>query len=119
MKIKTTLLVIAIFLTSISCNALNYFWVGGSGNWSDFNDHWATTSGGSTFHNQVPQSTDNVYFDALSFTTATPTVTIDQTIVQCADMTWIGVFNTPTLLGAPSDTMRIFGSLTLGVGIIS
>ncbi|MDO9184772.1 MAG: hypothetical protein Q7W13_02090 [Bacteroidia bacterium] len=116
MKIKTTLLVMAI-LTSINCNALNYFWVGGSGSWSDFNNHWATTSGGNIFHNQVPQSTDNVYFDALSFTAATPTVTIDQTIVQCADMTWIGVFNTPTLLGSSFDTLRIFGSLALGAGM--
>ncbi|MES2398089.1 MAG: PKD domain-containing protein [Bacteroidota bacterium] len=116
MKRKITLLAITI-LTGISCSAANYYWVGGSGNWSDFNNHWANTSGGSTFHTQVPQSTDNVYFDALSFTTATPTVTIDQTIVQCADMTWIGVFNTPTLLGASSDTMRIFGSLTLSVGM--
>lgn len=116
MKKTTTLLVMAIF-ASISCNALNYFWVGGSGSWSDFNNHWATTSGGNIFHSQVPQSTDNVYFDALSFTSATPTVTIDQTIVQCADMDWTGVFNTPTLLGASSDTLRIYGSLTLSVGI--
>ncbi len=80
MKIKTTLLVIAI-LTSISSNALNYFWVGGSGTWSDFNNHWATTSGGNIFHNQVPQSTDNVYFDVNSFSSSGQTVTIDQTVV--------------------------------------
>lgn len=117
MRTKTTLLVIAI-LTSISCNALNYFWVGGSGNWSDFNNHWATTSGGNTFHNQVPQSTDNVFFDALSFTPAMRTVTVDQGIIQCADMIWAGLPTMPPIFnGNTSDTLRIFGSLTLATGM--
>ena len=114
---KITLLAIAI-LTSISCNAINYFWVNGSGNWSDYAGHWATSSGGSAFHNQVPQSTDNVFFDAFSFTPAMHTVTVDQPIIQCADMTWTGLPTiAPTLVGNSSDTLRIFGSLTLLTGM--
>ena len=117
MKKRITILVMAI-LTSIGCNALNYYWVGGSGNWSDFNNHWATTSGGNIFHNQVPQSTDNVFFDALSFTPAMHTVTVDQTIIQCADMTWAGLPTMPPIFnGNSSDTLRIFGSLTLATGM--
>ena len=44
----------------------DYFWVGGSGNWTE-TIHWATTSGGTDLHNQVPTSLDNVFFDANSF----------------------------------------------------
>jgi len=36
--------------------------VGGSGNWSDYSNHWATVSGGGTFQSQVPTSNDNVFF---------------------------------------------------------
>jgi len=117
MKRKITLFAIVIFISS-RLFASNYYWVGGSGNWSDFSNHWATTSGGGTFYNQVPQSTDNVYFDALSFTASGQIVTVDQTIVQCADMTWTGLpTTTPTFYGAFSDTLRIYGSLALSYGM--
>ena len=39
--------------------AVNYFWVGGTGNWSDVNN-WATTSGGGSKHAQVPTPDDDV-----------------------------------------------------------
>lgn len=114
---KITLLVMAI-LTSISCNALNYYWIGGSENLSDFGNHWSTTSGGGggTFHTQVPQSTDNVYFDANSFSSPGQTVTIDQTVVICADMDWIGVTHNPTLYGDYTTTITIYGSLKFVTG---
>ena len=53
MKPKTVLLSIALFISAI-CNVTDYYWVGGTGNWSSYANHWATTSGGSTFHTQVP-----------------------------------------------------------------
>jgi len=67
MKLKAALLSF-ILLTTIISRATNYYWVGGSGNWSDYASHWATTSGGSTFHSQVPTTNDDVFFDANSFT---------------------------------------------------
>lgn len=115
MKTKFTLLVTAI-LISVGCNALNYYWVGGSGNWSDYSHHWATSSGGSIFHNQVPQSTDNVFFDASSFTATGQVVTVDQTVVHCADMTWTGVTHNPTFEG--STGLQIYGSLALANGLL-
>ncbi|MFN0014214.1 MAG: hypothetical protein ACKVU2_06660 [Saprospiraceae bacterium] len=47
---------LAVFFAgvSISAHALDYYWVGGSGMWSDHNNHWATSSGGNVFHDQVP-----------------------------------------------------------------
>ncbi len=46
--------------------AANYFWVNGSGNWSDLS-HWATTSGGTVYHTQLPNENDDIYLDQNSF----------------------------------------------------
>ncbi len=62
-------LLITLFVVTIISNnlfATDYYWIGGSGDWSDIN-HWATTSGGSVHHIQAPTSADNVIFDANSF----------------------------------------------------
>ena len=92
--------------------AIEYYWVGGSGMWSDHNAHWATASGGNVFHDQVPQSMDNVHFDANSFSSG-GTVTIDQTIIYCRDMDWTGAGGTPVLSGPSDKQVWIYGSLTL------
>ncbi|MFK7969585.1 MAG: choice-of-anchor D domain-containing protein [Bacteroidia bacterium] len=73
----------------------DYFWVGGSGMWSDHNNHWATTSGGSVFHNQVPSQLDNIYFDEHSFTAANQVITMD-VLGTCKDMIWEGISHNPT-----------------------
>lgn len=44
----------------------DYYWVGGTGNWDAYATHWATASGGASFHTSAPTSTDNVYFNASS-----------------------------------------------------
>lgn len=95
----------------------NFYWVGGSGNWSDFANHWATTSGGSTFYTEVPGVLDNVFFNANSFTAAGQTVTIDNNSVNFSDMSWTGVTNNPTLSGN-GKTMNIYGSLTLSANMM-
>ena len=51
----------------INCTTKEYYWVGNSGNWSDYGIHWATTSGGSVFHSSAPGENDNVFFDSNSF----------------------------------------------------
>lgn len=83
---------VLIFLfTNISLlKAANYYWVGGSGNWSEIS-HWATSSGGSTLHTVIPSQNDNVIFDGNSgFTPTSRTVIVDG-IANCLDMTWSGV----------------------------
>ncbi|WP_370090127.1 T9SS type A sorting domain-containing protein [Ekhidna sp.] len=55
------------FISSVSFCQQNYYWVGGSGDWSDFANHWATTSGGSEFHTTAPDETNDVIFDENSF----------------------------------------------------
>ncbi|MEL6558425.1 MAG: T9SS type A sorting domain-containing protein [Bacteroidota bacterium] len=39
-----------------------YYWVGGTGEWTDIN-HWATTSGGSVQPDTIPSSEDNIIID--------------------------------------------------------
>ena len=48
-----------LFITALTClfthgtSTQDYYWVGGTGNWSDLS-HWATESGGSIFHDALP-----------------------------------------------------------------
>jgi hypothetical protein len=66
----------------------NYYWVNGTGNWSDYAHHWARTSGGSLFHSSVPTSADNVYFDQNSFSADSQKVIIDVEVATCLSMDW-------------------------------
>ncbi len=85
------------------------FWVGNSGNWSDFLNHWSASSGGAP-NASLPTSDDNAFFDALSFTLAAQTVTLDAT-TNCKAMNWTGATNGPTLaFGA--FYIRSYGSAT-------
>ncbi|MBT3423545.1 MAG: hypothetical protein HOG05_08860 [Bacteroidetes bacterium] len=62
-------LMVALFLAiGLTSSAKQYFWVGGTGDWSDHANHWATTTGGLVFHPSVPSQFDTVIFDANSFT---------------------------------------------------
>lgn len=116
---KKTLLTKILFAVSFvftlsQAGAANYYWVGGSGNWSSYATHWATTSGGNVFHTQVPSSFDNVYFDANSFTAPGQIVTNDTTIAYCRDMDWTGATNNPVYEAVNSTIeLKVFGSLTL------
>ena len=62
-QLKTGLMILFIVNSIIDSKAVDYFWIGGTGNWSDIT-HWATTSGGNTQHNSVPSAADDVFFDA-------------------------------------------------------
>ncbi|MEO0405627.1 MAG: hypothetical protein AAF193_12215, partial [Bacteroidota bacterium] len=87
----------------------DYYWVGNGGEWSDAANHWATTSGGSNFHNFPPSVLDNVYFDDNSFTATDQQVTI-QNNVSCHDMDWSEVTNSPVFNPA-GNNVNIYGSV--------
>ena len=71
-------LVFLLFGVSVKLSSqTTYYWVGGTGNWSDLS-HWATTSGGSVKQTIVPSQLDDVVFDANSFTATGQTVTVNQ-----------------------------------------
>ena len=75
------IILFTLFLFSIiQSNAADYYWVGGGGNWNDYNSHWALSSGGIPGNaggvNVVPSPFDNVFFDVNSgFTPTNNTVT--------------------------------------------
>lgn len=86
----------------------NFYWIGGTGNWGDGNK-WSLSSGGAPL-GCTPNVTDNVFFDANSFTATGQTVTIDVPAF-CNNMNWTGALFTPSLAGAQQ--LTIGGSLTL------
>ena len=103
----------SFLLLPLFANSADYFWVGGSGNWSDLS-HWATSSGGGTFHATVPQSTDDVFFDAnSSFTLGNNMVMVDETIIFCKNMDWTGAPNSPKFLAATDKMLFVYGSIKL------
>ena len=55
------LLRLLFLLLPLCTYADDYYWVNGSGNWADLT-HWATSSGGSTYHNTIPGSGDNIFW---------------------------------------------------------
>jgi alpha-tubulin suppressor-like RCC1 family protein len=87
-------------------SATNYFWVGGTGNWSD-PAHWALASGVAA-DPCVPGPSDNVVFDANSGTGFTTTVDVHS---YCNNMTWVGVLGAPDLTGTNNLTLK--GSMVL------
>jgi len=90
----------------------NVYWYGGTGNWSDYTNHWSNNSGDSpsSNHGSAPGTDDNVFFDALSFTAGSQTVTVDA--AACLNMDWTGATNTPTLAIGGS-VIYFYGNATL------
>jgi len=105
---KTKLLTVILLFPTILF-ASDYYWVGGAGIWSDYANHWATSSGGQTFYGQSPTPADNVYFDSNSFNAPDDTVRMDQQTVYCASLNMTGA-NAPILL---IQELTVFGSVIL------
>ncbi|WP_282629645.1 hypothetical protein [Empedobacter sedimenti] len=98
-----------VLLLSFNLSAANYYWVGGSGNWTDIN-HWRTAPGGTSLPSVIPGPTDNVFFDAKSgFTATSKTITIDNT-ANCHNITFAGSSTAPTLTQNGNQTLNIYGS---------
>ena len=88
--------------------AKTVYWVGGTGNYSDAADHWATSSGGAPGSVNYPLPQDTATFDANSFSTTGQTVTLDEPRIGAMD--WSAVTNSPTLAFTTNYTM--YGSVT-------
>jgi hypothetical protein len=109
-------LLFIFFATPFSLLGSNYYWVGNSGNWNDYANHWATTSGGAVFYSQQPTATDNVYFDSNSFSSNGNTVSASSTTMYCKNMDWSGINHTATFSGSQV-VLNIFGSFTLSTNL--
>ena len=91
---------------------VDYYWVGGTGSWSDLK-HWAKNSGGTTFHDQLPTKNDNVIFDRNSFTGANQSIFIDIPVATCNNMDWTQLNQNVNLTNSNASAyIAIYGSLT-------
>ncbi len=88
----------------------DYYWIGGEGKWSVIGN-WATTSGGSVIHADLPTGSDNVIFDQNSFSADNQTVTIDVGNAVCLTMDWSACIHNPVLAG--TENLSVYGSLIL------
>ena len=82
---------------------MDYFWIGGTGNWSD-TLHWSSENGG------LPTQSDNVIFDANSFLSKNQIVTIDVE-AECFKMDWSNVTKEPVFDG--TNDLHVFSSFIL------
>jgi hypothetical protein len=121
-KMRKALWLCLLFISYNSYSA-NYFWVGGSGSWSQLS-HWSNVSGGGGGNYFVlPDSSDNVIFDASSFSSPGATVAADVQNIQCRDFNWSGVTNNPRFILDTTGTIHnghidVFGSFTLSPQMI-
>lgn len=76
-----------------------YYWVGGSGNWSDIS-HWVTSSGGTVNYNVIPSPKDNVIFDANSFTKDGEEIILNGSRATFKNMDWSGINKQVSLSGS-------------------
>lgn len=116
--LRSTALSLAFVLFSTLLSAQTYYWVGNSGNWSDLS-HWATTSGGTSYHTELPGPENDVVFDENSFTALGQTVTIDLEYSYCRDFNTLDVEFLPTIQGVGFyDELNIYGDLLVGPNTI-
>lgn len=92
----------------------NYYWVGGTGNWSDLN-HWATSSGGSETHSGLPTPQDTVIIDENSFSDA-GTLNIN-TVANMADFRMENVFSGVTI--DADESIHVFGDILASGDVIA
>lgn len=114
--LRLQVLLIVFFGMIFSGYSANYFWVGGAGNWNDLT-HWSNTTGGvfpSTDKVQVPQSTDDVFFDANSGFTINQTAVLTTTST-CHDITFTSGVTGAGISG--SQRLDIYGSVILENGM--
>lgn len=114
---STLALLICLSILNNSFAQSNFYWVGGTGNWSDFENHWARSSGGDSFHNQIPTEEDTVIFDANSFYEESQKVTIDTGAYMIDFNSSEALYNPTIYMNSEIEEeadFEIFGSAILG-----
>ena len=117
LKTKTAGLIFFFFLCVCSpAFSLNYYWVNGSGVWSDLS-HWNTMPDGTgPIHLNIPTSMDDVFFMDNGGVGYTVTMDAANTIVKCRNMDWSSAPSGCTLTGTGTRA-DIHGSVLLKAGM--
>ncbi|HHL51877.1 MAG TPA: hypothetical protein ENJ39_00745, partial [Flammeovirgaceae bacterium] len=101
----------------INCLTRDYYWTGGSGNWSDLT-HWQVTTDGVTFSpaTEMPTQYDNVNFDDQSFPSGGQ-LTLD-VAADCNDFEWeAGSGASNPVLWSSSNSLNVYGDFELDPGV--
>ncbi len=85
----------------------DFYWVNGSGNWTDFANHWATSSGGTIFHDSIPGPNDRVFIDGNSFSANNESLNIDTSRAVCLSIDFTGISVSPIITGLAGDTLNV------------
>ena len=93
---------------------LDYYWIGGSGNWSDVN-HWATLDGGNVLRTDPPGPVDNVNFTTNSFPSGGK-VTIDVD-ADCNDLIMTDGSTNPSIGTINNHSLTVRGNFQLAPGV--
>ena len=125
-RARFLLLGLALLGGAGAAQASPYYWVptgtgaaaSGNGVWNEL-AHWAASSGGpGGAYSQVPQSTDDVYFDANSFTGNNQRVDLNFSgtgqvgaTPTCRNLTWSGNVRGATFSAATKPTLEINGDI--------
>jgi gliding motility-associated-like protein len=114
MKFVVTLLMFLLLFQGILW-AEDYFWVGGTGNWSDLN-HWRTAD--NQIPNEVPDANDNVIFNENSLNK------FDKVYIQtgnptCKNMIWENLPDTVFLYGGSAVSFDVYGSVKLHPNLLN
>lgn len=104
------------FLINTLLSQDNYYWVGGSGNWSDLN-HWQLENG--TIPSSLPHEINTVIFNENSFVAEEDFVNIDILHVYCKDMLWENIPFNVWLSGGDTSILHIYGSLMFHENVIN
>jgi len=116
---KNSLIIIVAILGFLAvpavADAADRYWVGGTGNWNDDDNHWATSSGGTPADGNLPTASDNCIFDGSSSGGAAYTVTVNVS-ATCLDFTMGAPGGGNNVTWAGSSALAISGSMNLSAG---
>ncbi len=94
----------------------NRYWVGGTGNWDGSDtSHWSSSTGGASGAS-APTLSDDVFFDANSFSATGQTVSITDAVfnnTRCKKMDWSAATNNPSLVNGTSGSIGTAGNIIL------
>lgn len=93
------------------------YWVGGSGDWTDATNHWATSTGGLPNAANLPDETTDVFIDANSGFGGGGTINIQVSNAYTHDFTSNSGHNFAFDDGSNNYSFQVYGSLTLESGI--
>lgn len=110
-KIFSIIFIFCFFVPRIWAD--DFFWVNNGGNWSDYANHWAVSSGGNTMHNRLPGPGDRVFFDANSFSSGSQLVSVDLDTLIIDEMHWTNASHRPEFFGSTNKVLIIREGLWL------